>query len=84
MVGAENELDHVVVLVVEAKGRVVNFNGDDLTGIMQADLHTLADDLGAPGQDTVALHPGGTSLKIGTGSGRGRLEADALAEGQGQ
>jgi hypothetical protein len=45
--GAGNRFDQVVTLVVDAQGGVVDFDGDDLTGVAQPDLDALADDLGA-------------------------------------
>jgi hypothetical protein len=41
--GAGNVFDQVVALVVDAQGGVVDFDGDDLTGITQSDLDALAE-----------------------------------------
>ncbi|MDQ3825393.1 MAG: hypothetical protein M3319_05670 [Actinomycetota bacterium] len=41
------------MLVVDAQGRLVDFDGDDLSGVAEPDLDALADDLGAAGQETV-------------------------------
>jgi hypothetical protein len=57
--GAGNMLDQVVALVVDPQGGLVNFDGHDLTGITEPDLHALADDLGAAAAGHCALHPGG-------------------------
>jgi hypothetical protein len=40
--GARNGLDQVVAVVVDAQGRFVDFDGDDLTGIAQPDRDALA------------------------------------------
>jgi hypothetical protein len=37
---------------------IVDFDGDDLSGVAQPDLNVLADDLGAPAAGHGALHPG--------------------------
>jgi hypothetical protein len=42
--GVGNVLDQVVVVVVDAQGGVVDFDGDDLAGVAQAYLDALADD----------------------------------------
>jgi hypothetical protein len=39
--GAGNSFDHVVTLVVDTQGGLVNFDGDDLTRVTQLDLHAL-------------------------------------------
>jgi hypothetical protein len=43
-----NSFDQVVAVVVDAQGRFVDFDDDDLAGVAQLDLDALADDLGAP------------------------------------
>jgi hypothetical protein len=43
--GAGNIFDQVIALVVDAQDRVVDFDGDDLAGVAQADLDALADPL---------------------------------------
>ena len=58
--GAGNIFDQVVALVVDAQGGLVDFDGDDLTGIAQSDLHPLADDLGATAARHRALDPSGS------------------------
>jgi hypothetical protein len=55
--------DQVVALVVDPQGGLVNFDGDDLTGISQPDLHALADDLGAAPARHGALHSGGPLIQ---------------------
>ncbi len=83
--GAGNGFDQVVVVVVDAQGGVVDFDGDDLTGVTKADLDALADDLGAAAAGHRALHPGGALVQQRSGTGSaGALEAGALARGQGQ
>ena len=81
--GAENVFDQVVAVVVDPQGGVVDFDGDDLTGITQPDLHPLADDLGAAAARHRALDPSGSLVdqrsrarrasaldgRVGSGSG---------------
>ena len=50
----------MVAFVVDVQGGVVDFNGDNLTGITQPDLHLLADDLGTAAAGHRALDPGGS------------------------
>ncbi|MDT7595434.1 MAG: hypothetical protein QOJ06_980 [Pseudonocardiales bacterium] len=61
--GAGNMLDQVIVVVVDAQGGFVDFDGDDLPGLAQPDLDALADDVGAPGAGHGALGPGGTLVE---------------------
>jgi hypothetical protein len=57
--GAGNGLDQMVAVVVDAQGGLVEFDGDDLAGIMRPDLHALADDLGAAAARRGALYAAG-------------------------
>jgi hypothetical protein len=51
-------LDQVIVVVVNAQGGFVDFDGDDLVGLAQPDLDALADDVGAPGARCAGLGRG--------------------------
>lgn len=75
----------MIALVVDAQGGVVDFDGDDLTGITQPDLHALADDLGAASAGHGALDSGGSLVDQGSRAWwAGALEAGALGRGQSQ
>jgi hypothetical protein len=64
---------------------VVDFDGDDLAGVVQPDLDALADDLGAPAAGYGALHPGGTLVEDRSrAGGAGALETSALGGAQRQ
>jgi hypothetical protein len=49
-------LDQMVAVVVDALDRVIDFDGDDLTGVAQPDLNALIDDLSATTMRVGAHH----------------------------
>lgn len=80
--GAGNMLDQVIVVVVDAQGGFVDFDGDDLAGLAQPDLDALADDVGAPGARCAGLGRG-AGRRSEQGRGCGRLGDGGLGRGQG-
>jgi hypothetical protein len=83
--GAGNSFDQVVAVVVDPQGGLVDFDGDDLTGITQPDLDALADDLGTAAAGHRALYPSGSLVEQRSRAWRASaLEAGALGRGQSQ